>query len=351
MAFDMNRMVASAIEAAFEDGDDEPRRSRHNGVKAVAAGAALVAAARIAVTQAPKLGRVSKLTTLGKVTRVPDMVRDMPGRFRERLADRGWIEDEDDFLPDDVAVEDEELDEDEGSGGDDDDYVEPEAEADLEDEELEEEPEDEADLEEDEELEEEPEDEADLEEDEELEEEPEDEADLEEDEELEGEEEPEAEGDEGPDDEGADDRPDDEDDRSSDDATEAEGDENLEAGAGDDDFDEGAASGGRTPPGLEVDANGDSASLRGAVPDVIGLLSDHEPPPVLVKAKRTKRLDPVGRPPEPPTSGSESSRNGRSTSAKSRSKTKSGSRSKPSSRSKSAPSSKSGSKKAKAGSK
>jgi hypothetical protein len=127
----MSRVVASAIEAAFETDDDEPRRSRHRGVKVLAAGAAVVAAARVASSQSPKLSRLDALTTLGKVTRVPDMFRNVPDRVRDRLADGGWIDEESELGPEDVAAEDEELDEDEEFDEDfegDEDYGEPEEE-------------------------------------------------------------------------------------------------------------------------------------------------------------------------------------------------------------------------------
>ena len=53
MGVDISRVVASAIEAALE-GDNhehfhaEPHRGRHRGLKAVAAGAALVGAVQVA---------------------------------------------------------------------------------------------------------------------------------------------------------------------------------------------------------------------------------------------------------------------------------------------------------------
>jgi hypothetical protein len=55
---DISRFVASAIEGALEGDNhehfhDEPHRSRHRGLKAVAAGAALVGAVQVAKTQAP----------------------------------------------------------------------------------------------------------------------------------------------------------------------------------------------------------------------------------------------------------------------------------------------------------
>src|SRR5215213_1504474 len=139
----MRRVVATAIEAALEGETrelphDEPDRSNHRGLKAMAAGAALVGAVQVAKSQAPKLGKLDALTTLGKVTRLPDMVRDVPDRVRDRLADFGLTdEDDDDFDPDDLA-EDDDLDDEE--------FDEPEAEADEdEDEEYDDEPEAEGD--------------------------------------------------------------------------------------------------------------------------------------------------------------------------------------------------------------
>lgn len=241
----MSRVVASAIEAAFETDDDEPRRSRHRGVKVLAAGAAAVAAARVASSQSPKLSRLDALTTLGKVTRIPDMFRNVPDRVRDRLADGGWIDEKSELGPEDVAAEDEEVDEDEEFDEDlegDEDYGEPE------------------------------------------------------------EEEPEGEADEGPDDEG-DDWPDDEDDDGGGgDAIEVDRDE--EEGPGVAESGEGSALE-QAAQGLDLDTNGQRALARGAVPDVMGLLSAHrEPPPLLSSAKRTRRIDPVARPPEPPTTES-----------------------------------------------
>jgi hypothetical protein len=324
----MSRIVASAIEAALEGEDHEsaPRKDRrggdrHRGVKAVAAGAVLVAAARVVSSQAPKLSKLGALSTLGKVTRFPDMVRDVPERVRDvpervrdRLADSGWIE-ADEFGPDDVA-EDFEEDEDLEEGED---YGEPEGEADLEDEEpAAEEPADD---------------------------------------------EPEGEGDEGPEDEG-DDWPDDEDDDGGGgDAAEAEEDDE-EAGVA-------ASSEGsaveQAAQGLGIDTNGHRASARGPAPDVISMLSSHRPPPLVARAERERLIDPVTRPPEPPTTESASqskpsrsgassgSRSGGSSGPKSRSRSSKSRSAKPKSGSRKSAkpksgSTKSGPRKAKAGS-
>lgn len=96
---DLNRAVAAAIEAAFED-DEKPRRRRISGVRAIAVGAALVAGARVAASNAPGLPPGA--------ARIPDLVRD-------RLTERGWLDgaepepEEDEEFDEDV---DEEVDED-----------------------------------------------------------------------------------------------------------------------------------------------------------------------------------------------------------------------------------------------
>jgi hypothetical protein len=280
VAVDINRVVASAIEAAFEGEDHhEPQQSRHRGVKALAAGAALVATARVVSTHGPKLSKLGALTALGKATQLPDMIRDVPDRVRDRLADSGWTRGDSDVEPEDLADDealevDEDLDEDEDYD-DEDEYGEPEAEADLDEE-----------------------------------------APLDEDEEADD---AEGEGDEGPDDEGGGWPDDKDDDGGGGDAAEVEEDDE-EAGV--------AASGEgsaveQAAQGLGVDTNGHRASARGPAPDVISMLSSHRAPPLLARAERERVIDPVTRPPEPPTteSASESkpSRGGRSSGSKSRS--------------------------------
>jgi hypothetical protein len=295
VAVDINRVVASAIETAFEGEEHhEPRRSRHRGVKALAAGAALVATARVVGTYAPKLSKLGALSALGKATQLPDMVRDIPDRLRDRLADSGW-------LPADSDVEDEDFDEDEGYD-EEDDYGAPE----------DEQPEDEQ---------------------------PEDE--QPEDVDSEGE------GDEGPDDEGGG-GPDDEDEGEGGgggDATEPEPDE-------DDEQPQAVASGSaieQAAEGLELDTNGHRASGQGAAPDVIGILSAHgEPPPLLTRTDRSRHIDPVTRPPKPPTESESRSKPDSRSGSKSKSSSGSGSKSKPGSsrgsKSKSSPGSRSSSK-------
>jgi hypothetical protein len=135
---DVNRIAAKAIEAAFENEQPRPKR-RHSGLKAVAAGAALAAAARVAVTKGPDMPGLSKLSG-SAFSRVPDMVR---GRLNEYgLLGEDEPEDEeiaDEQLPEDEAPEaefdDDELDDEEPPDEPDDggppDEPEPEAEADF----------------------------------------------------------------------------------------------------------------------------------------------------------------------------------------------------------------------------
>jgi outer membrane biosynthesis protein TonB len=112
---DLSRIASAAVEAALED--DRPRR-RFRGVRAVAAGAALATAARVAVAKGPGVPRL-----LNGVTRLPD-------EARRRLTDMGWLDEEDEDLEEDEELDDEEY------------FDEPEAEADDEEPE-DEEPEDE----------------------------------------------------------------------------------------------------------------------------------------------------------------------------------------------------------------
>jgi hypothetical protein len=113
---DINRVVASAIEAAFEtDEHHAPQRGRHRGLKALAAGAALVATARVVAGHAPKLSKLGGLAALSKVTHLPDVVKDAPDRLRDRLAD--FEEPDEEVEPDeDIEPEDEEPEEEEPEG-------------------------------------------------------------------------------------------------------------------------------------------------------------------------------------------------------------------------------------------
>jgi hypothetical protein len=91
VGIDLSRVASSALEAALDDGDERRKRS---GLRTLAAGAALAVAARAAVSKAPGLVHMPDLSGL----------RDMPDRVRDRLADAGWIDDE-------QEVEDEEPEE------------------------------------------------------------------------------------------------------------------------------------------------------------------------------------------------------------------------------------------------
>jgi hypothetical protein len=151
MGVDLSRVASKALEAALEDVDHEPKRKGGGALKAVAAGAALAVAAKAASSKTPWI--VKKLVPTPNL----DGLRDIPDRVRDRLADAGWLGDEqdidaDDLVPDsplaeqDEDVEDEEdaepedegdedFDEDEGEDDEDvDEDPEAEAEEDFEDE-------------------------------------------------------------------------------------------------------------------------------------------------------------------------------------------------------------------------
>jgi hypothetical protein len=147
MGIDLSRIASSALEAALDDGEQDS--NKHKGgsgaLKAVAAGAALAVAAKAVSSKTPWV--VKKLIPTPNL----DGLRDIPDRVRDRLADAGWLDDEqdieaDDLVPDeplaegDEDVEDEEAEEPEAEGdedfdedeGDDDEDLdeEPEAESD-----------------------------------------------------------------------------------------------------------------------------------------------------------------------------------------------------------------------------
>ena len=140
MASDFKRLLAAAADAALSD--DQPTEALHRpgankghggafrGLRGVAAGAVLVAAARAATKRGP--GPMSLVRHLPKPD-LPDL-SELTERARDLI---------DDWFPD------EEPDEDFDAEDEDEDYEEPEADADDEDEELEddEEPEDEEELE------------------------------------------------------------------------------------------------------------------------------------------------------------------------------------------------------------
>jgi hypothetical protein len=145
MGVDLSRVVSKALEAALEDVDHEPQRKGGGALKAVAAGAALAVAAKAASSKTPWI--VKKLVPTPNL----DGLRDIPDRVRDRLADAGWLGDEqdidaDDLVPDsplaeqDEDVEDEEDAEPEDEG--DEDFDEDE---DEDDEDVDEDPEAEAD--------------------------------------------------------------------------------------------------------------------------------------------------------------------------------------------------------------
>jgi hypothetical protein len=108
---DMSRVASSALEAAL---NGQPERRRFRGAKAVVTGAAIATVARVVVTKAhvlPGLPHLPDLSELG------DSVRD-------RLAERGWIDEaaEYDEEAEDIDEEDEDLDEEpEDDGPDEDD--------------------------------------------------------------------------------------------------------------------------------------------------------------------------------------------------------------------------------------
>ncbi|HEY1596045.1 MAG TPA: hypothetical protein VGF74_11660 [Thermoleophilaceae bacterium] len=110
---DLGRVATTALETAL-NGEQPAQHRRFTGVKALAAGAALAAAARVAVRKAPSLPGL------------PD-VSGLTDRIRERLAEEGWIEHEDfadddeDPMDDDAEAEadpDDDFDEDESDDGD-----------------------------------------------------------------------------------------------------------------------------------------------------------------------------------------------------------------------------------------
>lgn len=122
---DLSRVAESALDAAV-NGGEQPRRNRFSGVRAVAAGAALAAAAQIVARKAPT-PRIPGLAQL------PDL-SDLGDRLRDGLAERGWLEDDerveedfDDELDEPVGEEEEHDEEpededfDDGEGEDEDD--------------------------------------------------------------------------------------------------------------------------------------------------------------------------------------------------------------------------------------
>ena len=126
MGVDLGKIATSAIEAALDDGaNTKPKHKRGSTVKAVAAGAALAVAAKAATSKRTKL--MSKLVPTPSL----DGLRDIPGRVRDRLADSGWLDNEEDVEPEDAGpldevAEEEPLDDEEPVDEDDEDFDEEE---------------------------------------------------------------------------------------------------------------------------------------------------------------------------------------------------------------------------------
>jgi hypothetical protein len=138
VAIDLNRVVATAIDTALHDGSPhEPRRQKRSGFRTLLAGAGLALAARAAVKRAPDLPGLPRLSEIA----------DLPDEIRDRLADRGWLDGDDDEDYDDEPVASEEEEDDDEDEDDFDDEPEAEAEEDDLDEDEDDEP-DEPELEE-----------------------------------------------------------------------------------------------------------------------------------------------------------------------------------------------------------
>ena len=82
---DMKRIAAAAAQAALDNGEPQPRK--RSGLGAVAAGAMLAVAARVAVSKARGLLHFGDLAQ-------------MPDQLRSRLADSGRLRDEGEDLDD-----------------------------------------------------------------------------------------------------------------------------------------------------------------------------------------------------------------------------------------------------------
>jgi len=277
---DLSRMTAAAIEAALDDGKEQQRRPRLSGMRAVATGAALAVAARAAVKHGPGLAQMRHLASL------PDLVRD-------RLADHGW-------LPDDEERDDAEYDDDdpeaEGDEDFDDDDPEAEGDEDFDDDDPEAEGDDDFDEDDDDE------DDGDDEDDDfdgpEAQAEEDDEPDDGEEDDEDFDDEPEAEAEVG-DDEDVDEEPDA-------DVDEDEGEEEAEEARN---GRRTTAQGRRSAPRLEVPHKGGGGA--GEVPEVFELLSARRSrPPVMSRRRRAARVDPVLRPPEPPERESDDAKAG-----------------------------------------
>src|SRR5689334_5239290 len=107
---DLSRMAAAAVEAALEPAlkqeheEDKPRRHGVTGMRAMAAGALLVVAARAAARKVPTSALMPAVEGLG------DKVRD---RVADKLSESGWLpgtddaDDLEDELPEDEFDDDE----------------------------------------------------------------------------------------------------------------------------------------------------------------------------------------------------------------------------------------------------
>src|SRR6476469_739904 len=101
MAVDLSKIAASAIEAALDDGQSKPMHKKRAGaVTAVAAGAALAVAAKAATSKHPLLTKLVPTPSL-------DGLRDIPDRVRDRFADNGSLDDDEDGGTEDEGPVDE----------------------------------------------------------------------------------------------------------------------------------------------------------------------------------------------------------------------------------------------------
>jgi hypothetical protein len=105
MTIDINRVAAAAIEAALRE--EHSRRRRVPGIRVIAAGAALATAARVGQKHLPRLTELRLVEHgLAKLGDVPSL-RDVTDSVRERLADHGLIDHDDEDLDDSAYEADE----------------------------------------------------------------------------------------------------------------------------------------------------------------------------------------------------------------------------------------------------
>src|SRR3954462_1337889 len=127
MSVDYKRVVEAAVTAAFNEdhgGSITEPRKHGSGIKTVAAGAALVAVARVAVKKAPDMVHLPK-------------IGDLTDRGRDRLTESGGSGDNEDdafYVEDEADLEDEDEDEEADEDDLEDEPDEDEDEADVEDE-------------------------------------------------------------------------------------------------------------------------------------------------------------------------------------------------------------------------